>query len=422
MPIGGGEARALTSGWRGTCSRVQPDGQWIAFTSDRGGGDNVWVIPRGGGEAKQVTKEDFRLVNSPVWSPDGNYIAVRKHFTKHRSLGSGEIWLYHVSGGKGVQMTEKPNDQKDVGEPAFSPDGQALCTTARTHAGLDLRVQQGPVRLRSTRSSGSSGTAADREAGRRPRRRRPADAVARRQVAGVHPPGRRRRQGPGQDDADRARPGVRGRAAGVRRARPRHAGDLGDPRGLSGDRVGRPTAASWCSGPAASCGASARGRQTRPAAGEVPFHVPRRARSGAGGALPGRGRAARVRREGAARGRGAPDGKRVVYQALGHLYVRTLPEGQPKRLTKQSDHFEQDPAFSRDGKQIVFTTWDDQALGSVRTSRRRAARSGSISHRSRGTTSSRSSARTASGGAPRSAAAGRARRPGRRSGDLRDRR
>jgi hypothetical protein len=62
-----------------------------------------------------------------------------------------------------------------------------------------------------------------------------------------------------------------------------------------------------------------------------------------------------------------PDGKTVVYQALGHLYFGPLPEGQAKRLTKQSDHFEQMPAFSRDGKQIVFTTWDDQALGSVRT-------------------------------------------------------
>ena len=62
----------------------------------------------------------------------------------------------------------------------------------------------------------------------------------------------------------------------------------------------------------------------------------------------------------------SPDGKSVVYQALGHLYLRTLPEGQPRRLTKIDDRFEQDPAFSRDGKSVVFTTWDDQALGSVR--------------------------------------------------------
>jgi hypothetical protein len=46
-----------------------------------------------------VTKEDFRLLNNPVWHPDGNYIAARKHYSGTRSLGSGEIWMYHTSGG-----------------------------------------------------------------------------------------------------------------------------------------------------------------------------------------------------------------------------------------------------------------------------------------------------------------------------------
>jgi Tol biopolymer transport system component len=131
---GVGHAAALQPGW--AVDRVH---QRSRRRRQRVGGGAA------GGEPRQVTKEDFRLVNSPVWSPDGNFIAVRKHFTKHRSLGAGEIWLYHVSGGKGVQMTEKQNDQKDVGEPAFSPDG-VMCTTARTTRRADLRVQQGPVR------------------------------------------------------------------------------------------------------------------------------------------------------------------------------------------------------------------------------------------------------------------------------------
>ena len=91
-----------------------------------------------------MTKEDFRLVNSPVWSPDGNYIAVRKHFTKHRSLGTGEIWLYHVSGGKGVPMTEKVNDQKDVGEPAFSPDGAFVYYSLDNTPGATFEYNKDP--------------------------------------------------------------------------------------------------------------------------------------------------------------------------------------------------------------------------------------------------------------------------------------
>lgn len=34
--------------------------------------------------------------------------------------------MYHRSGGSGVQLTERPNDQKDLGEPAFSPDGKYI--------------------------------------------------------------------------------------------------------------------------------------------------------------------------------------------------------------------------------------------------------------------------------------------------------
>jgi Tol biopolymer transport system component len=135
MPVAGGDAKAISAGVSWDMQpRFSPDGQWIAFTSDRAGGDNIWIMKRAAREPTQVSKESFRLVNSPAWSPDGKYIAGASTSPPQPRLGSGEIWLWHATGGKGVQMTEKPNDQKDVGEPAFSPDG-ATCTSARTHAG-----------------------------------------------------------------------------------------------------------------------------------------------------------------------------------------------------------------------------------------------------------------------------------------------
>ncbi|HEU5162155.1 MAG TPA: amidohydrolase, partial [Thermoanaerobaculia bacterium] len=127
LPMAGGDARPLASGLPWDMQpRFSPNGKWIAFTSDRSGGDNVWVMKRDGSAPAQVTKETFRLLNSPSWTPDGEFIVARKHFTSRRSLGAGEMWLYHRSGGEGLQLTERPNDQKDAGEPAFSPDGRYL--------------------------------------------------------------------------------------------------------------------------------------------------------------------------------------------------------------------------------------------------------------------------------------------------------
>src|SRR6185295_8691429 len=61
----------------------------------------------------------------------------------------------------------------------------------------------------------------------------------------------------------------------------------------------------------------------------------------------------------------SPDGKRVVYVALGHLYIKDLPSGQPKRVT-QGDAFELAPKWSADGQWIVHATWTDAGYGRVR--------------------------------------------------------
>ena len=125
MPITGGNAVALRTGIPYEVQpRFSPDGQWISFTSDAGGGDNIWMIKKDGSAAKQVTKENFRLLNNAVWTSDGEYLIARKHFTSGRSLGAGELWMYHKTGGSGIQLTKRKNDQQDLNEPSISPDGR----------------------------------------------------------------------------------------------------------------------------------------------------------------------------------------------------------------------------------------------------------------------------------------------------------
>jgi imidazolonepropionase-like amidohydrolase/Tol biopolymer transport system component len=357
LPIEGGEARAISSGmaWDEQPT-FSPDGRWIAFTSDRGGGDNLWIAKRDGSAPQPVTKEEFRLVNSPAFSPDGDYLAGRKHFTSERSAGAGEVWLWHRAGGEGVELTKRPNDQKDLGEPSFSPDGRYLYFSQDATPGEIFEYNKdsnGQVYVvkRYDRSTGAIEVVVD---------------------------------GPG--GAIRPTPAPDGqRLAYVRRVRGRsvlHVMDLASRRERAlFDGLDRDLQEAWAihgvyprfdwTPDGASLVVWAGGKIVRVDAAsgavrEIPFRV--RGTRQVSTALrfpqavaPGSFRARMLRWV-----RVAPDGKRAVYQALGHLYLRDLPAGTPRRLTRQREEFEYMPSFSRDGKWIVYVAFDDQKLGAVK--------------------------------------------------------
>ena len=131
LPIEGGQAKLISGGMAfDSQPKFSPDGKWIAFLSDREGSDNIWIMHPDGTGVKQVSKDPASDFVSPSWSPDRKYIFVSK---ASFGIAAYEIWMYHVEGGSGIQITkakptptiqrrDRPND---VGVVASS-DGRYL--------------------------------------------------------------------------------------------------------------------------------------------------------------------------------------------------------------------------------------------------------------------------------------------------------
>jgi len=131
LPIEGGQAKLVDGGMAfDSQPKFSPDGKWIAFLSDREGTENVWIMKADGSEPKQVSKDPNSEFASPSWSPDGKYIFVSK---TNFGIGPREIWMYHIDGGTGIQVTkskptpairrqDRPNDLGVVA----SADGRYL--------------------------------------------------------------------------------------------------------------------------------------------------------------------------------------------------------------------------------------------------------------------------------------------------------
>lgn len=67
--------------------RWSPDGQKVAFVSDRSGKGQIYVLDVKGGEARQLTKCPNGASN-PVWSPDGTKVAFNVALKNGESLSS----------------------------------------------------------------------------------------------------------------------------------------------------------------------------------------------------------------------------------------------------------------------------------------------------------------------------------------------
>ena len=361
MPIAGGTPTRIAEGlaWE-QLPRFSPDGTRIAFTSDRGGGDNIWIMNRDGSGKDALTEEDFRLLSQPTWSPDGRFIVARKHFTTQRSLGTGELWLYALAGGKGAALVERRDKalQKELGEPVYAPDGSAVYYSRNVTPGpifeyaqdsngdvFDIErvdVATGEV---STVASGAGGSI---RATPSPDGRRLAFA---RRVDG------------------RTTLFVKDLTSGVERPLPatldRDLQETWAVHGVYPTMDWLPdnrTVVFWAGGHINRIDVDSGAGPT-----VIPFRVtdtrevidPIRpqievAPNTFQTTMP---RFASV----------SPDGRTVVYETLGQLFTRPVAGGEARRLTRATDDAQElFPAWSRDGRQLAYVRWTDADLGQVR--------------------------------------------------------
>ena len=128
LPFAGGDATALTRGMAyDSQPRYSPDGSQVLFVSDRDGAENLWLIDVESQATRQLTDASANNYESPEWLPDGDYVVAA---VGTGSLGGGgapnivpKLWMWHVDGGTGIQLIDEPRLRRITG-PAPTPDGQ----------------------------------------------------------------------------------------------------------------------------------------------------------------------------------------------------------------------------------------------------------------------------------------------------------
>jgi len=355
IPITGGKATLLAGGkaWE-IQPRFSPDSKQISYTSDKDGGDNIWIMNADGSDKHPVTKENFRLLNNASWTPDGQFLVARKHFTGTRSLGAGEMWLYHKNGGEGIQLTKRKNDQQDAGEPIVSPDNKFIYWSEDVTPGPYFQYNKDPnagiyAILRLNRLTGDIETVTGGTGGAcRPqispdgRLMAFVKRVRLKSVLYLHDLSTGE-EWPVYDDLSHDQQ----ETWAVFGVYPNF-NWTPDSKNIIFYAKGKIWKLDINSLNAVQIPFEATAQQTITEA----LHYPQKV-------FQDQFQVKMIRQLTT-----SPDGKMVAFNAAGHIYVKSLPNGEPWRISS-TDDFEYEPDFSPDGKSLVYIDWTDELKASV---------------------------------------------------------
>lgn len=353
VPIEGGEATRITEGMAfDSQPAFSPDGQWIAFISDRDGAENLWIAKADGTEPKKLTKGKKDDYVSPGWTPDGQYVIVSK------GGRSQDLWMYHIQGGTGVSITGTKGDKKENTERSSRK--------SRLGAVMD---PEGRYLYWAQKDSGSvyNQLSFDWEIYRRDMVTGEEDRLTQAEFGAFRPVL--------SPDGSRIVYGTRLDAETGLRIRNLHSGEdrwlklsvQRDDMESRGTRDlfpgytftpdGQEIVVTW-GGKIWRVNINS-GEET-----EVPFqahvtqdlgpllNVQRRVEEG-----PVRSRLIQDPSQ-------SPDGNSIVFSAMAKLYVMDLQTGESRRLTTSDDN-EFKPSWSADGKSVTYVTWNYQRAGQI---------------------------------------------------------
>ena len=137
VEIEGGKATRITSTAAVERSpHLSPDGEWIAFTSNRSGTDSVYVVASGGGEPRRLT---WYPANSTArgWSPDGKKVL---YSTSRESapVAFDRLWMVPLEGGASERVPAPWGF-----DGSYSPSGKRMVVDRVTRWDTEWRHYRG---------------------------------------------------------------------------------------------------------------------------------------------------------------------------------------------------------------------------------------------------------------------------------------
>jgi TolB protein len=136
MTIEGDLVKKLTNGPHGAMNvepAISSDGRKIAFSSDRSGMPQIYIMDNDGNNVQPRIIKGSKYNSTPAWSPDGKMIAFSSYLDDHYDIYVMKTDGTYIDGNAVKRLTfarkknGKPANNED---PTFSPDGRLIMFTS----------------------------------------------------------------------------------------------------------------------------------------------------------------------------------------------------------------------------------------------------------------------------------------------------